>query len=186
MQLRRKGIVRSKQVLITAVLLLSSGAATSAGINEVRLYVEGLACPFCTFGIEKSLKRVPGVSSLETTIGTGLVRIQMKPGVPLDPPALNEAIERSGFTPSRIEATITGRLSTDHEHPQFVSSGDGQVFRLVQPGSADSFEPLTAETLAKLTLATRGGSRLLAVSGRIHVLANPPPALAVENFEVVP
>ena len=114
--------MRPKHMLILVALLLSSATSAFASISEVRLYVEGLACPFCTFGIEKSLKKVPGVVSLETTIRTGLVRIQMEPGASLDPAALNEAIKKAGFTPSRIEATITGRLVTSNEHPAIASS----------------------------------------------------------------
>ena len=166
-------------------LLLSSATSTFATTSEVRLYVEGLACPFCTFGIEKSIEQVPGVVSLETTIRTGLLRIKMKPGVPLDPTALNEAVKRSGFTPSRLEATITGTLSTSNEHPALASRGNSQIFRLVEPGPEGAFELLTAETLAKLKLASQDGSKLLAISGRIHSHEGMPPALAVERFEVV-
>ena len=176
--------MRPKHMLIVVALLLSSATSTFASVSEVRLYVEGLACPFCTFGIEKSLKKVPGVVSLETTIRTGLVRIEVEPGVPLDPTALNEAVKRAGFTPSRVEATITGKLSTSNEHPALASSGNRQTFRLVEPGPEGTFELLAPETLEKLKLAAQDGSKLLAISGRIHSHAGIPPALAVENFEV--
>ena len=171
-------------VVLVALLFLSA-TSTLASVNEVRLYVEGLACPFCTFGIEKSLKKVEGVVSLETTIRTGLVRIQLEPGAQLDPAALEEAVRKSGFTPSRIEATITGKLSTSNEHPAFASSGTGQTFRLVEPGAEGAFELLTTETLEKLKQASQDGDNVLAISGRIHSHVNAPPVLAVENFEVV-
>ncbi len=170
---------------LAVALLLASATSALASVGEVRLYVEGLACPFCTFGIEKSLKQVPGVVSLETTIRTGLVRIQLEPGAQLDPAALNEAIKKSGFTPSRIEATITGKLSTSNEYPALASSGTGQTFRLVEPGAEGTFELLTTETLEKLKQAAQDGDSVLAISGRIHSHASAPPALAVESFEVV-
>ncbi len=177
--------MRPKHMLIVAALLLSGATSTFASISEVRLYVEGLACPFCTFGIEKSLKKVPGVVSLETTIRTGLVRVEMEPGVPLDPTALNGAVKRAGFTPSEIEATITGKLSISNEHPALASSGDGQTFRLVESGPEGTFELLTAETLEKLKRAAQDGSELLAISGRIHThVEGMPPALAVQDFEL--
>ena len=123
-------------VAFLALLFLSATSAL-ASVGEVHLYVEGLACPFCTFGIEKSLKKVPGVVSLETTIRTGLVRIQLEPKALLDPAALNEAVRKAGFTPSRIEATVTGTLVTSDEHPALKSSETNQTFRLVESGSAD-------------------------------------------------
>jgi hypothetical protein len=54
----------------------------------------------------------------------------------------------------------------------------------VQPGPEGTFELLTAETLEKLKLAAQDGSKLLAISGRIHSHRGTPPALALENFEV--
>ena len=177
--------MRLKYLAVALVaLLIVSATSTLASVNEVRLYVEGLACPFCTFGIEKSLKKVDGVVSLETTIRTGLVRIQLEPGAQLDPAALEEAIKRAGFTPSRIEATITGKLSTSNEHPAFASSGTGQTFRLVEPGAEGTFELLTTQTLERLKQAAQDGSKLLAISGRIHAHVGMPPALAVQDFEV--
>ncbi len=177
-------MLRLKHTLILAMFALLSVTSTFASINEVRVYVDGLACPFCTFGIEKSLKKVPGIVSLETTIRTGLVRIQMEPGASLDPAAVNEAVKKAGFTPSRIEATITGKLVTSNEHPALASPGNGQTFRLVEPGPEGTFELLTAETLEKLKQAAQDGSKPLTISGRIHTHAGTPPALAVQDFEV--
>ena len=175
-----------KYVLMLVALLLSSATSAHAYVAEVRIYVEGLACPFCTFGIEKSLKKVPGVVSLETTIRTGLVRIQLEPGAQLDPAALNEAVKKSGFTPSRIEATITGTLATSNEHPALKSTATGQTFRLVEPGADGTYELLSAELLEKLKSASANSSKRLSVSGRVHSHTGLPPVLAVEHFEVAP
>ncbi len=179
--------MRLKYLAVALVaLLLVSATSALASVGEVRLYVEGLACPFCTFGIEKSLKKVPGVVSLETTIRTGLVRIQLEPGAQLDPAALNEAVKKSGFTPSRIEVTVTGMLVTRDEHPALKSSETGQTFRLVESGPEGTFELPSAELLEKLESASANGSKRLSVSGRVHSHAGLPPALAVESFEVAP
>jgi copper chaperone CopZ len=155
-------------------------------VGEVRLYVKGLACPFCTFGIEKRLKKVHGVVSIETTIRTGLVRIQLEPGTRLDPAALNQAVKKSGFTPSRIEVTVTGTLVTGNERPTLNCSETGQTFRLVAPRAEGADELLSAELLEELQSASDNGSKRLTVSGRVHSHAGLPPALAVEDFEVAP
>ncbi len=179
--------MRLKYLAVALVaLLFVSATSVLASVGEIRLYVEGLACLFCTFGIEKSLKKVPGVVSIETTIRTGLVRIQLEPGAQLDPAALNEAVKKSGFTPSRIEVTVTGTLVTSNEHPALKSSETGQTFRLVEPGAEGTHELLSAELLEKLKSASANSSKRLTVSGRVHSHAGLPPALAVENFEVAP
>ncbi len=179
--------MRFKYLTVALVALLFVSATSAlASVGEVRLYVEGLACPFCTFGIEKSLKKVTGVVSIETTIRTGLVRIQLEPGAQIDPAALNEAVKKSGFTPSRIEVTVTGTLVTSNEHPALKSSETGQTFRLVEPGAEGTHELLSAELLEKLKSASANSSKRLTVSGRVHTHAALPPALAVESFEVAP
>ena len=172
--------------LVLVALLFVSATPALASVDEVRLYVEGLACPFCTFGIEKSLKQIPGVVSLETTIRSGLVRIRLEDGARLDPAALCDAIKKSGFTPSRIEVTVTGTLVTRDEHPALKSPETGQTFRLVEPGAESTFELVSTELLEKLENASAHGSKRLTVSGRVHSHAGLPPALAVENFEVAP
>jgi mercuric ion binding protein len=178
-------VQRTFAVALVALLFVSATSAL-ASVGEVHLYVDGLACPFCTFGIEKSLKQVPGVVSAETTIRTGLVRIQLEAGARLDPAALNEAVKKSGFTPSRIEVTVTGTLVTRDEHPALKSSETGQTFRLVEPGAEGTYELLSAELLEKLQSASADSSKRLTVSGRVHSHAGLPPALAVENFDVAP
>ncbi len=179
--------MRLKYLAVALVALLFVSAISAlASVGEVRLYVEGLACPFCTFGLEKSLKKVPGVVSLETTIRTGLVRIKLESGIQLDPAALNEAVKKSGFTPSRIEVTVTETLVTSNDHPALKSSETGQTFRLVEPGAEGTHELLSAELLEKLKSSSADSSKRLTVSGRVHSHAGLPLALAVENFEVAP
>jgi mercuric ion binding protein len=185
--LRGRNAMRLKFLAVALVALLFVSATSAlASVGEIQLYVKGLACPFCTFGIEKSLKKVPGVVSVETTIRTGVVRIQLELGAQLDPAALNEAVKKSGFTPSRIEATITGTLVTSNEHPALKSSETGQTFRLGEPGEEGSYELLSAELLEKLKKASANSSKRLTVSGRVHIHTGLPPVVAVESFEVAP
>lgn len=156
-----------------------------ASVDEVRLHVQGLACPFCVFGIEKNLKRVPGVTSLETTIRDGLVRIQMDPGAALDVKALNEAVLQSGFTPAGIRASITGRLVEHDGRSALESSGSGQVFLLLEAATGDTLEPLSQDKLRKVRTAA-GVSGGVTISGGVHGHRGMPSALTVDRFEAAP
>ena len=174
-----------RQRLLTLVLALGLLATPAlASVDEIQLQVKGVACPFCVFGIEKSLKKVPGVVSLETTIRTGVVRIVLEPDAPLDANAINEAVKNAGFTPASIEATVTGKLVTKDDKPALESNGSGQVLLLVQPGKGSAFQFITNETLNELKQASDEGSKLLTISGRVHSHVGMPPALAVETFKV--
>lgn len=62
------------------------------------LYADGLACPFCAYGIEKQLIAIEGVETVETDLKAGTVTVTMRDGAPLDEPLARKAVEAAGFT----------------------------------------------------------------------------------------
>ena len=87
--------------LVVALLLGLYFPAPATAVEDKAVYavqVDGLACPFCAYGIEKQLTRIDGVESVETDIKSGSVVITMKPGATLDEADAKRAIEAAGFT----------------------------------------------------------------------------------------
>ncbi len=171
-----------RKLLLLAVLGALAAAPTQAAVSEARLHVKGLACPFCTYGIEKNLKKVIGVMVVETTIRTGLVRAQLAPDAEIDLEALQKAVAKSGFTLDHIEVTATGRVVQRDGRPALETSPGKQAFLLVD-AMADTGE-LSAEALAMLNQASGNGAHPVTVSGRVHTHDGMPPALSVENVEM--
>ncbi len=62
------------------------------------LQVDGLACPFCAYGIEKQLSAIEGVVTVETDIKSGTLTVTMQPGSTLTEGAARKAVEAAGFT----------------------------------------------------------------------------------------
>ena len=60
-----------------------------------RLHVDGLACPFCAYGIEKKLNAVPGVERVETNIREGVVIVTMTDGAIFGVTAAKQAVSCS-------------------------------------------------------------------------------------------
>ena len=94
-----------KSVLILALLgpvLAAALLATPGQAQETKpaytVEVDGLACPFCAYGIEKQLSAIEGVESVETDIKSGAVIVTMAPGSTLDEDAARKAVEAAGFT----------------------------------------------------------------------------------------
>lgn len=85
------------KLAITALGLLLWSASASAGERYV-LGVDGLACPFCAYGIEKQLLRLDGVESAETDVKSGQVVVTLREGATLDEPTARKAVEAAGFT----------------------------------------------------------------------------------------
>jgi len=73
-----------------------------------RLHVDGLACPFCAYGIEKKLCEVKGVQSIETEIKDGTVIVTMKDGAMLDKATAGQAVKDAGFTLNGFEQGAPG------------------------------------------------------------------------------
>lgn len=89
--------VRKFRTLWFLALMVSSGAALAED-NQYVLNVDGLACPFCAFGIEKHLNKVDGVSDVQVDIGESVVRVTLQEGKTLAEEQARQAVEEAGFT----------------------------------------------------------------------------------------
>ena len=85
-----------KKFLILALLLWS--AAASAGGSQYLIRVDGLACPFCAYGIEKKLKGVDGVEDVDVDLKSGVVRVNTRSDVELTESGMVKLFKEAGFT----------------------------------------------------------------------------------------
>jgi copper chaperone CopZ len=86
--------------LALAVMWVS---AAWAAVTSYRLQVDGLACPFCAYGIEKKLGALEGVDKVETHLKEGAVIVTMVDGANLDEATAKQAVEAAGFTLNGFE-----------------------------------------------------------------------------------
>lgn len=86
-------------VLAALLGLLWAGAVTAQETRSVyAVGADGLACPFCAYGVEKQLTRIENVEAIETDIAKGVVLVTMAAGAELDQGAAKNAVEAAGFT----------------------------------------------------------------------------------------
>jgi mercuric ion binding protein len=111
-------------LMLVAVIFFTILAQTSyAQLRQLELRVDGLACPFCAYGLEKNLKALKGAKRLEIDINQGIVTIFPKEGELIPIHRLREAVKDSGFTPRGIKLTLVGRvtpLAEVKENPKYV------------------------------------------------------------------
>ncbi|GJL71981.1 MAG: hypothetical protein NMNS01_11800 [Nitrosomonas sp.] len=88
-------------VLTLALVVLAS--ATLAAQPIYKFHVDGLACPFCAYGIEKKLNALEGVERIEMNIKDGVVVVTMKNGSALDEAVARKAVKDAGFTLNGFE-----------------------------------------------------------------------------------
>lgn len=81
---------------VIALALLWSTAWSAPPVYQI--HVDGLACPFCAYGIEKSLSKQPGVKQVETDIKAGAVRVVMEDGASLSEEQAKKSVQAAGFS----------------------------------------------------------------------------------------
>jgi len=100
--------MKNMKAIITAVLLglftmtLNVSFVSAGQLQKVTLRVDGLACPFCAYGLEKKLKRIDGVKKLDIKINDGLVNMYYKEGAKIDKALITKKVKEAGFTPREI------------------------------------------------------------------------------------
>ncbi|MFQ5660155.1 MAG: heavy-metal-associated domain-containing protein [Gammaproteobacteria bacterium] len=87
----------NKLIILPLFLLLWSASLFAAG-DQYAVGVNGLACPFCAYGIEKQLSRIQGVDSISTDIKNGTVTITMNEGKTLKQADAARAVDKAGFS----------------------------------------------------------------------------------------
>ncbi len=156
--------------LLVLLVVFSGTKAFSAPGKRVTVQVDGMACPFCTYNVEKRIKTldaVPASPNYEASVEKGQVSFDWKSDVPVDRSAIREQVRKAGFTPGTIDVkngtedrnqakkkkakqkTLSGtaRLISDNDQTkvQFVASGSKNARTLVAATRVDrklSFERL--------------------------------------------
>lgn len=88
-----------KSMLLTAILLFSSLVWADTPSNIYEMDVKGMTCPFCAYGIEKNLNKLPGVKNAQISLEQKKIRVEMKDGHSFDETKVRAVISDSGFTP---------------------------------------------------------------------------------------
>ncbi len=84
---------------ILFILFLGVAAAGAQEAKHIyKVYLDGLSCPFCTYGIEKKFSKVEGVEKIDIDLKTGTTIITMAAGTTLDETTARETVAAAGFT----------------------------------------------------------------------------------------
>ena len=88
-----------RQCLLVATFMMFSFMAQAAD-RRYELHVDGMACPYCAYGIEKKIKALDGIdtSSVEIKLNDGLVIFEADTPDPMDQALLKTLINDAGFT----------------------------------------------------------------------------------------
>ena len=80
---------------ILLILMFTQNSFAGTTIYSIR--VDGLACPYCAYGIEKKLNQINGVKFIDMNLDKGLVTVEAY-DVKLNDTQLEQLFKDSGFT----------------------------------------------------------------------------------------
>jgi len=86
------------RLTLALFLAFSTFATAKAESHVYKLYVDGLACPFCAYGVEKMVGGLDGVKSIDIDIDEGVVKVTMKGKAKLDHEVAKKAVDDAGFS----------------------------------------------------------------------------------------
>lgn len=103
--------VRPLIAIAAALFVFGSASSASAAVESYTIGVDGMACPFCAYGIEKKLKEIEGVQSLEIRIKEDEVDVVAAEEETPTPSDLERAIQKAGFEIRSL--SVSGRASIE-------------------------------------------------------------------------
>ena len=86
-----------QRIFIIMLLGLFATPAYAEGANY-QIRVDGLACPYCAYGVEKKLKQIDGVKKIDVDLDKGLVAVDVAEGTTLTEPQMKKLFKDAGFT----------------------------------------------------------------------------------------
>lgn len=105
------------------ILLKDKNLKKSNSLYHIR--VDGLACYFCSYGLERFFKKTGKIYSMDINLKSGIVTIRFVKGKKL-PSAkdIYKYVHDAGFTPRWIEVKLKGRFSANEK--SFIISENKQ------------------------------------------------------------
>ena len=97
-------VMRAFFLAVFLIAAVAWSGAVLAASHAYRIFVDGLACPFCAYGVEKNILALDGVEAMDIDINGGFITVVMKAGMVLNEAAAAKAVADSGFTLRRFEA----------------------------------------------------------------------------------
>ncbi len=102
--------VSRRRVPVVAFLLVTlltppgwAAQARAGASKQAVVTVQGVQCPFCAYGVQKQLKKLPGVTGVDVELAKNQAIVTFAPDAKVTDADIQQAIRKAGFTPGKIE-----------------------------------------------------------------------------------
>ncbi len=146
-------------LLLFAILsLIDDNALTGSEdepttIERIELKVDGLACPFCSKGLELRLQKVELVTDVAINLKKGLAEIGFRQRNPPDFLSLWNAVVKAGFTPSKLRIVVIGKIHGEPEDLQILIAYPNRSLEIPLKRKVALIENLDMSLIFKATVS---------------------------------
>lgn len=106
--------------LVSAILV---SPPLFAQVDSYEIGVNGMACPFCAYGIEKKLSNLEGTDSLDIHIKKGTIDLNVADDKQVTPDQIQKAVKNAGFDIRSLIVRGTAKIRTDNRGTVEFSPG---------------------------------------------------------------
>ncbi|PHR71074.1 MAG: heavy metal transport/detoxification protein [Arcobacter sp.] len=92
--------------LLLAIFIILLNISVFAAEMTYKMRVDGLACLYCAYGIEKKFKAIEGVNTIDIDLKKGLVLVSTDEKVKFTEGQMTTLFQDSGFTFRSMAKTI--------------------------------------------------------------------------------
>ncbi|KKL05703.1 hypothetical protein LCGC14_2603380 [marine sediment metagenome] len=178
-------------MLVSALALFSFVEPVKAEIERITLRVDGLACPFCAYGLEKKITKIKGVRSYDVDMKEGKVFIGLKPDARVELNTLYKAVKEAGFTLRSISLRVKGKIQQSREGLVLVAKGSRErlllfeIEAIYQKYHQGEIPKTLRDKLEKRLIQLKESGKEVLIEGVIHEHKGLPLGLSVDHLEIV-
>lgn len=107
----------NKTNIILILIFLTFLSVNLFAQTNVEVRVDGLACPFCAYGLEKKFETVEGIENLKIDFKRGILSFTLKDKNVLPEEEIRKKVNEAGFTPRNVKF-IEIKIESESEEKQ--------------------------------------------------------------------
>ena len=130
--------------LLVVVVSILRPSLSFAQFEEVRIAVDGLTCNLCAVGLERSLRTIDSVASVQVSLEDESAVVRMKTGAGFDIEKFRGSVRNAGQEARRFDLRLSGAVVARNSATK-LESHVGKVVRVHARVSSPPSSPLELE-----------------------------------------
>ncbi len=110
--------MKTQKIILIIIFIFSISQIANAQLQKAEFQASGLTCSMCSNAINKALKTVPFIETVNTDLNKNIFEIIFKKNVPVDLDAIKKKVEDAGFSIAKfwVIADLHDQKINNDEH----------------------------------------------------------------------